>query len=159
MSPTVSSIRSPTCILAKELTRILTPYQAKLIHSDEVCHICRMSLRSPRQTQGMLNQLWSYQSVHTGTNQLSIASGKSKTDEGSNLDGQGHHHSSTAGRTFELCFRSTYFQFHNEFFEKIDGTHLGSSYPHYCQPVHGGTGGESVAVNSTPTQPLIEVCV
>ena len=63
MSPTVSSIRSPTCILAKELTRILTPYQAKPIHSDEVCHICRMSLRSPRQTQGMPNQLWSYQSV------------------------------------------------------------------------------------------------
>ena len=47
----------------------------------------------------------------------------------------------------ELCLRSTYFQFQNNFFEQIDGTctHGLSPIPRHRQPLHGRSGRTSHA--------------
>ena len=127
MRPIVSTIGSPTYRLAKELSRILTSLLGKnsytVMNSSDFVH----RIRDVHIDQG--DQLISLDVTSLFT-QVPVDDALNVLKEKLNDDRTQEERTSIpvaqVMQLTELCLRSTYFQFQNQFYEQTDGAAMGS---------------------------------
>lgn len=127
LRPIVSAIGSPTYQLAKELAKILRPLAGRsgsnIKNSSDFCRrIHEMELETD-------DRMVSFDIVSLYTNvpiddALEVIS--SMLHEDDTLEDRTAISAANICLLTELCLRSTYFQFQNQFYEQVDGAAMGS---------------------------------
>ena len=137
--PIVSSVDSPTYALAKEMARILSPLagsSSSYIKNSE--HFAEMIEST---TLSSCDLLVSFDIKNLFTNvpipeTMSRVAALLHADNG--LEDRTTMSATTICKLTELCLRTTYFEFHEEFYEQVNGAAMGSPpLPCDCQHLHG----------------------
>ena len=155
--PIVSSIDSPTYALAKEMARILSPLagsSSSYIKNSE--HFAEMIEST---TLSSCDLLVSFDIKNLFTNvpipeTMSRVAALLHADNG--LEDRTTMSATTICKPTELCLRTTYFEFHEEFYEQVNGAAMGSPLSPVIANIYM-EGFEEEAINTADDKPSLWV--
>ena len=153
MRPIVSTINSPTYKLAKELTHILTPLAGPA--ADTVMNYTMFVSRIQDIQMTPEDRLVSFDDKSLFTEVPVEAAPKVVEEKLTNDQSLAESTNIPTDKFVELtslCFRTTYFQLVEEFYEQLDGAAMGSLLsPVIANLYLGAHGGDSSTISTSQT--------